>query len=128
MTQLLAIIALVVEGIEKVGELIDSVATPVKKLFSGPALIVVIIAFIGGVILDPTHALQNWICWLVTNLCYFLPKSPDNLKIVNLGGRLADNIPFIGSGIIRKIISDFLLIIGLAIPIKIYKLLPGKGT
>lgn len=68
----------------------------------------------------------EFFCNCVSAFSYILPDTPYELTLGYLSYKLADVIPFVGSTLILEMAQNITLVLGLIIPYKIYKILPGK--
>jgi hypothetical protein len=103
--------------------------TPVVIFF---ASIGTVVAFLLGALANPQGWMNSVICTAIDYIASIFPSTPDDMKIgtvvSTLINGLGSSIPIVGVGIIREIFTTFLTIAGLALAIKIYKLLPFKAT
>lgn len=79
-----------------------------------------------GIITDPGGFVSTAVCWFIDLLVSPIPDMPQEYTIAGIAQTLGNNVPFIGAGIFYKISRDVAGLVALAIPIKIYKLLPFK--
>lgn len=77
---------------------------------------------------DPIGTASNVGCGFLSFVAGMFPSTPEAFTLAGLAQRLGDSVPFLGSGIFYKILRDFGIILGLALAIKIYKLIPFKMT
>ncbi|HBL11651.1 MAG TPA: hypothetical protein DD379_09625 [Cyanobacteria bacterium UBA11162] len=68
----------------------------------------------------------QFFCNAVSAFSYILPDTPYELTLASLSNQLADVVPFVGSSLILEMAQNIVLVLGLVIPYKVYKVLPGK--
>lgn len=87
-----------------------------------------IVAFLLGALADPQGLMNQVVCSAIDYVAFIFPSTPDNLKIANIINGLGDSIPGVGRSVIREIFTTITSIFGIALVIKIYKLIPFKAT
>lgn len=92
------------------------ILTPLRQFFEQ----------LGNLITDPVGTVTYFACQFITFIFGFFPSTPEALTLQGLANKLGNALPFVGSSIIYSILRDFSLILGLALIVKIYKLIPFK--
>lgn len=85
-------------------------------------------AIVSAAIANPGGAVNAFINMIVDFIGSVFPSTPDNLKIGNLINSVGDSMPAVGRGIVREFFVIFSSCFGLALVIKIYKLIPFKAS
>ncbi len=70
------------------------------------------------------ESLGHFICNISAKVTGFLPQSP--VTLADLAEQLGNNIPFVGSYLVYKAITDIFTVLSLVVAWKTLKLLPGK--
>lgn len=87
-----------------------------------------IIAFLLGALADPQGWMNSVVIKTIDAFAFFLPSTPEELKIANLIASIADELPGFGKAVIFEIFQGIGGIVGISLAIKIYKLIPFKAT
>ncbi|MCT0252346.1 hypothetical protein [Synechocystis sp. CS-94] len=85
-------------------------------------------SFLVAVITNPFGAINAGINAVVDAVANVLPSTPENLKLSNIASDLGEAVPLVGTAVIRAVLNTFIELGGLALIIKIYKLIPFKAT
>jgi hypothetical protein len=85
-------------------------------------------SFLVAVITNPFGAINAGINAVVDAMANVLPSTPENLKLSNIASDLGEAVPLVGTAVIRAVLNTFIELGGLALIIKIYKLIPFKAT
>lgn len=85
-------------------------------------------AIVSAAIANPGGAVNAFINMIVDFIGSVFPSTPDNLKIGSLINSVGDSMPAVGRGIVREFFVTFSSCFGLALVIKIYKLIPFKAS
>lgn len=87
-----------------------------------------LISFLLGALADPQGWMNAVVCKTVDTIIFFLPSTPDNLKIANILNSVGDRMPLVGRSIVYEVAGTIAIIAGISLAIKIYKLIPFKAT
>lgn len=108
----------------KIFDLLKALVTPASVFFRS---VVAIVSLALGAIADPTGALNALVVRLIDFIALFWPSTPEQLKIANLIFPQSGAVP-IGQYIIIELFSTAFLMISIVAFVKLYKLIPFKGT
>ena len=105
----------------------------VLNLFLKPVTVIFLsltgaVGWLLAAIADPEGFMNMAVCWVIDLISWVFPSTPDSLKIYNIIVSLADKMPLIGYSIIMEILQSIGIIAGIALVVKIYKLIPFKAT
>jgi hypothetical protein len=98
---------------------------PVVVFFTSVASFV---ALVLGCLLDPSGAVNTFICRVIDMIASIFPATPDNLKLGYFINQAGSFFPAFGIGIIGEIVSTISSIFLISLAIRIYKLIPFKAT
>ena len=87
-----------------------------------------IVAFLVAALNDPQGWMNSVVITTIDAVAGFFPSTPDNLKIGTIIDSLGDSMPLVGRAVIREIFTTISAIAGIALVVKIYKLIPFKAT
>jgi hypothetical protein len=90
--------------------------------------VVGIVAFLLGVLEDPPQFLNALICGVIDMIVPFWPSTPEDFRIGTIITNLSTQIPVVGRAVIFEVFTAISSIAGLALVVKIYKLIPFKAT
>ena len=68
----------------------------------------------------------DWVCEIWVRTTSWLPATPSQYWLGNIVYSAAENIPFIGAGIIYEVFNQLKLVLGLVVAWKLFKSLPGR--
>lgn len=85
-----------------------------------------IISFLIGALANPAGLANSIICGAIDIVVGLLPSTPSGLTIGGIINSASASMPAVGRGIIAEIFTTISLMVGLAIIVKIYKLIPFK--
>lgn len=87
-----------------------------------------VVSFLLGALANP-QGLWNQICVAAIDfVAQFFPSTPTEYTIGSVIDSIAVKMPLVGRGIIYEIFQVILVIAGLELAIKVYKLIPFKAT
>ena len=90
--------------------------------------VVAIVALLLGIVNDPAGAVNAFICMVIDMISGFFPSTPENLKIGNILASVGDRMPVFGRAVVYEVFQTIVVIAGIALVFKIYKLIPFKST
>lgn len=85
-------------------------------------------AVIFGIFKHPIGAINTLIDNLIDFIAGVFPSTPNNLKVAALVDSISSVVPSVGRGVIADFFSKVTICFGLAIVIKVYKLIPFKAS
>lgn len=109
----------------KMFEILMEFLKPIVVVYSS---IGVFISFLLGALKNPQGFMNSVICNAIDYIAFLFPSTPDNLKIGSFINAASATLPALGKAVIADIFITLLAMAGIALVIKIYKLLPLKAT
>lgn len=87
-----------------------------------------IAAFLLGALADPQGLMNAIVIKTIDSMIFLLPSTPEEYKVANIISSAGDSMPLVGKAVVMEIASTIAIIAGIALAIKIYKLIPFKAT
>ena len=81
-----------------------------------------------GAIKNPTGAVNTFLIKIIDLIHPIFPSTPESLKMSSLIEEIDAVIPVVGKSIIFEVLELILIILGVSLVVKIYKLIPFKAT
>lgn len=90
--------------------------------------LIVIVAFLVSALNDPQGWMNSVVITTIDAVASLFPSTPDSLKIGNIINSVGDSMPLVGRAVIRETFNTISSIAGIALVVKIYKLIPFKAS
>ena len=87
-----------------------------------------IVAFLVAALQDPQGWMNSVVITTIDAIAHLFPSTPDDLKIGTIINNLGDSMPLVGRAVVREIFTAISSMAGIALVVKIYKLIPFKAT
>jgi hypothetical protein len=97
--------------------------TPVVIAFSS---LLGFVGFIVAALANPQGFANTLICGAIDLIAGFLPSTPESFKIGSIISSLSSQMPSVGCSVVVAIFQLISTMFGIALAIKIYKLIPFK--
>lgn len=90
--------------------------------------LIILVGFLVSALNDPQGWMNSVVITTIDAIANLFPSTPENLKIGTIINSLGDSMPLVGRAVIREIFTTISSMAGIALVVKIYKLIPFKAT
>ena len=87
-----------------------------------------IVAFLVAALNDPQGWMNSVVITTIDSIANVFPSTPEELKIGTIINTVGDSMPLVGRAVVKEVFVTISSMAGIALVVKIYKLIPFKAS